>query len=254
LIGAVRTQLKKRHDLAAMSEKRLDDLRENIILALPHELRTPLTSILGFSDIIATDCHERDPEQIIEMAQYINYAGSRLFRLAENYLAYAQLQVMLTNTEWLDVLRACTTPDARYIIEQTVLQKAQEVQRETDLQIEIKADAAVKVLGDHLKKIVEELVDNALKFSAWGSPITVKADINRGRYRIEIMDHGRGMSAEQISAVGAYMQFERKWFEQQGLGLGLIIAKRLSELYGGEISIESVPDTFTHVTISLPLA
>ncbi len=255
LIAAVQTQLRKRELLNKMSEKRLDALRENIILALPHELRTPLTSILGFSDIIISDYYHRDAEQIIEMAQYINCAGARLYRLAENYLAYAQLEVMYTSPEWAEMLRGYATDDPGLIIEHQAVRKAQEFNREADLMLSVdRQEVTIPILGDHLKKIVEELVDNAFKFSVPQTPVEVSAQIARGRYLLSVIDRGRGMTPEQISSIGAYMQFGRQWLEQQGLGLGLIIVKRLAQLYGGETAIDSVPDQYTRVVVALPLS
>lgn len=254
LIAAVHTQLDRREVIRKLSDKRLEDLRENILLALPHEIRTPLTSILGFSDIIAADSYDREPEQIAEMAQYINDAGARLFRLTENYLAYAQLEVMATNARWSELLHSYTTADPRVVVHDAAVQQAQTLHREADLALDVEANANVRVFADHLKKMVEELTNNAFKFSRWGTPVQVSTLVGENHYRITVKDQGRGMTPEQIGAVGAYMQFGRKWFEQQGLGLGLIITRRLSHLYGGETTIESVPDQYTQVTITLPLA
>jgi signal transduction histidine kinase len=61
------------------------------------------------------------------------------------------------------------------------------------------------------------------------------------------------MSAAQIAEIGAYQQFERKLYEQQGSGLGLSITKRLAQLLGGELSIESTPDKQTTVQVMLPI-
>src|SRR5438046_2242745 len=69
---------------------------------------------------------------------------------------------------------------------------------------------------------------------------------------LTVVDRGRGFSTEHITKVGAYMQFDRKMQEQQGLGLGLTICKRLTELHGGTLTIQSERDVSTEVTIKLP--
>jgi signal transduction histidine kinase len=71
---------------------------------------------------------------------------------------------------------------------------------------------------------------------------------------LTVGDRGRGFSTEHITRVGAYMQFDRKLHEQQGIGLGLSIAKRLTELHDGTLSIDSRRETSTTVTVKLPKA
>jgi two-component system sensor histidine kinase/response regulator len=66
-----------------------------------------------------------------------------------------------------------------------------------------------------------------------------------------VNDRGRGMSPEQIARIGAYMQFDRKSQEQQGVGLGLIIAKRITELHDGLLTITSDSDHGTTVNVKL---
>jgi two-component system, sensor histidine kinase and response regulator len=61
------------------------------------------------------------------------------------------------------------------------------------------------------------------------------------------------MTPEQIASVGAHMQFERRFYEQQGAGLGLIIARRIAQLHGGDLAIQSDPGQTTMVQLSLPL-
>src|SRR5207249_7291176 len=105
----------------------------------------------------------------------------------------------------------------------------------------------------YLAKIVDELVQNAFKFSQPGSPVRVVLEPAPPGSALSIIDRGRGFSQDQVTKIGAYMQFDRKFHEQQGLGLGLAIASRLSELHGGTLSIQSDEQRgTTNVTVKLP--
>jgi signal transduction histidine kinase len=107
---------------------------------------------------------------------------------------------------------------------------------------------------DYLAKIVDELVQNAFKFSDPGTRVSVTLSHVPNGVMLSVTDQGRGFSTEDITKVGAYMQFDRKIQEQQGLGLGLVIAKRLTELHGGTLSIQSERGNSTTVTVKLPKA
>jgi two-component system, sensor histidine kinase and response regulator len=84
--------------------------------------------------------------------------------------------------------------------------------------------------------------------------VEVETTDHDDRFALCIRDRGRGMTPEQIKSVGTYMQFERKLYEQQGLGLGLVIAKSLVELHDGRLAIESTPYEGTRVCVELNAA
>jgi two-component system, sensor histidine kinase and response regulator len=116
------------------------------------------------------------------------------------------------------------------------------------------ADMPVPMSGEYFSKVVNELVQNAFKFSGAGSPVQVRLAETFNGVELSVTDQGRGFSTEQIRRIGAYVQFDRKMQDQQGLGLGLIIAKRLAELHGGTLAIEARKESGTTVTIKLPKA
>lgn len=255
LIASVRKRLEKREQVKQVSERKMENLRENIILSLPHEIRTPLTGILGFSDILMTDCHFMEPDKVAEMAQYVYTAAQRLYRLTENYLVYAQLELVTADAKRVEAMRQSTTPHPRAVIEDAAIQKAQNFQREADLKLSVKNDeVTVAILEDNLKRVIDELVDNAFKFSQSGKPVVLNAEVVKDQYVITIDDQGRGMSRDQLGEIGAFSQFERKLYEQQGSGFGLMITKKSIELHGGDFNVESEVGKGTRVTIRLPLA
>jgi signal transduction histidine kinase len=125
--------------------------------------------------------------------------------------------------------------------------------REHDLVLEL-VDVTSQIAEDNLGKIAEELTDNAFKFSEAGTPVRVASSYQDGQFCLQISDGGHGMNEENIAHIGAYIQFERKLYEQQGSGLGLTLARKITELYGGQLSVESAPNKGTTVTVHLPLA
>lgn len=254
LIGSVRRQLEKRAAFNKAADQKLDELRENIILSLPHEIRTPLTGILGFSDILMNESANLDTEKIAEMACYIRHAAHRLYHLTENYLVYAQLEVMRQDRESVAALSQFTTDTPQLVIEDAAIEQAQIYSREADLVLVLDDHGTVQAVEDNLKKIVEELVSNAFKFSMPGTLVRVEGRVRGDYYELRVTDYGRGMTPQQIRNIGAFVQFGRLWHEQQGSGFGLAIVRRAVELHHGEFEIDSEIDRYTTVTVRLPVA
>ncbi|NER36531.1 MAG: hybrid sensor histidine kinase/response regulator [Oscillatoria sp. SIO1A7] len=254
LLAAIAARLGKQAAIEEKSQKKLEELRRNIARAMPHELRTPLNGILSYSQMLLEECEELDPSEIREMAEDIHSSGQRLYRLTQNYLLYAELELAKYDPSRRRALQA----EAPSLAESAIAESAREIvklaKREADLQLQVR-EATVNISPTHLYKIVAELVDNACKYSSPGLPCLVGGSTGEdGDFILSVSDRGRGMTREQIDALGAYMQFDRENYEQQGSGLGLAIAKSLAELYNGQFSIESVPGEGTTVRVTLPLA
>jgi len=105
-----------------------------------------------------------------------------------------------------------------------------------------------------VRKIVSELVDNALKFSEAGQPVKVSVVAPGRRVTLTVADAGRGMTPDQIREVGAFGQFNRAVFEQQGSGLGLVLVKGIIEASGGAFDLRSAPGAGTTVSATWPVS
>lgn len=251
LLAAIACRLAKQNTIHRETQKKLDNLRNSIALSLPHELRTPLNGILGFSQILIEESDYLDSQAIREMAESIYYSGERLFRLIQNFLQYAELEIIAHDPQKLPKLQNKITQFPTHSLINKITEKAKKLDRETDLKIDLDP-CIIKISTDRIAKIVEELIDNALKFSEPGSIIEIQSQIIDKMLLLSVTDFGRGMTAEQIAELGAYRQFERKLYEQQGSGLGLTIVKRLTELHGGQLKIHSLPQEKTIVEVMLP--
>ena len=253
LYAAVEARLQKARTVRQEAERKLTDLRDNISLMLPHELRTPLNGILAYGELLATDAANLPPGEVAEMGQVIHDSGRRLERLIENFLIYAQIELMSADAQNTAALRAQQTRCAARLIEEHARTQARLAKRENDLVLEL-TDVPVAMSEEYLGKVVNELVQNGFKFSDRGRPVRVGLSQAGRTVVLSVTDQGRGFSTEHLTRIGAYMQFGRKLHEQQGLGLGLTIAKRLAELFGGTLTIESQPGVTTKVLVRLPEA
>ena len=251
LLTAINSRFSKQAVLVKQSQQQLESLRSSIALSLPHELRTPLNGILGLAEVIIDDYKNIEREEILELTQGIHSAAERLYRLIQNFLLYSELEITARDDERLALLRNGETRIPATLIVAVATAIAKQEKREADLHLDLQ-NTRIQISDLKLKKVLEELIGNAFKFSAAGTPIHLSTTIVDDGLKLTISDRGRGMTAEQLASLGAYMQFERKFYEQQGSGLGFAIAKRLVELHRGDITINSIPEQQTTVQITFP--
>ena len=253
LYAAVEARLKKSQTVRDEAERKLAHLRDNISLMMPHEMRTPLNGIVSNAELLATTAETLKPADVAEMGQEILNSGQRLERLIENFLIYAQLELIAAEAKNVNALRIGKTEQPAALIRKNAEAQAAQASRLNDLKVEV-VDVPVPMSEEYFSKVVNELVQNAFKFSGAGSPVRVVLVGSFNGVELSVTDQGRGFSTEQIRRIGAYVQFDRKMQDQQGLGLGLVIAKRLAELHGGSLAIEGAKGSSTTVTIRLPKA
>jgi signal transduction histidine kinase len=253
LLATVKARLEKQAAVTRQAERKLEELRGNISLALPHELLTPLTGILGFSSLLMENYENIGPAELLEVSKSLHESALRLQRIIENFLLYSQIELVAADPDKVATLRKGEFLFVKENIVEVVQQIARRAGREEDMTIQIEP-APLPIAPDKLQKLIAELVDNAFKFSRPGDVVGLVAFTSGDQFNISVTDQGRGMTPDQITRIGAHMQFERKFFEQQGSGLGLAIAKRLTELHGGSFSIDSIPEQRTTVQVNFPVS
>lgn len=242
VLAAIDSRLKKHKTVASQAEKKLSELRENISQALPHEIRTPLHGLLGFAEVLANDSNILAPDEISQLGQRIHKVVTRLHRTLENVLLYAQLEIIATDERRTKALQQARTNGAGILMKAAGEEKAEQFGRRADLTFDFPdSDSSIGISDRYFRKIIDELVDNAFKFSKPGNAVTLSIGEDKETILLRVQDRGRGMTAEHMASVGAYMQFDRKIHEQQGSGLGLALAKRLTELHDGSFSVQSDP-------------
>lgn len=253
LRSAVVTRLQRRGQLEADTEQKIADLRESISTSVPHELRTPLTGILGFAQLLEEQKDKLTSLEISEAAGHILDSGKRLQRTLEQFWTFAELALLAGDPKQRETVAESVT-GPHVLVRVLARGKAREHGRESDLQLHLSDHLTVRISTNHLTRLLEEVLDNAFKFSTQGSSVMISFRPEDASCVLRVEDQGRGMEKKEIDAIGGFMQFGRRRHEQQGLGLGLSIAHEITRLYSGQLTVESTPGKGTAVTVRLPAA
>ncbi len=254
LIAAIDAQWNKHQLFEKQVQEKVEEVGRNVTYALPHEFRTVLNEVIGSAKYLNNTADIVKPEEIKELSDDIIASANRLMKITENFLTYVRIESFVANPQKKMMLRSYRTEEPAAIVHDIASIKAEKYGRFQDVRIEgYPENISIEISTESFHKIIDELLDNAFRFSDKGSEVHVHTLIRNEFLFIKIHDHGRGMSKEQIQSIAALAQFERTIYEQQGVGLGLVIAKRLTELHDGQFSIESEDGMGTKVEFSLPL-
>ncbi len=248
LLQSIRATLRKNAERRAELEEMMESLRKNIATSIPHELRTAINVIRGYADLMSESLDENS-SSVAPMLKHIREYSERIHNLSERYLWYINAEV-LTSEE----IQRSPTPKPDSIAGEIAQRLAQGYQREGDLQLNLQR-AEIPMDPQYWGRIVEELTDNAFKFSEPGQAVAVESHLDGEAYVLSISSRGRSMTGKQVGSIGAMMQFERDEYEQQGTGMGLAIVNRLLGLANGSLNIEGFADRTpgTIVRLTLPI-
>jgi signal transduction histidine kinase len=230
------------------ADRRLERLRDAFVAAVSHELRTPLTSISGFVEMLG------DEEASLSPAgrRYVNVitrGTARLQTIVEDLLLVAEieadrLQLVKTPTD-LGALAAATV--------ETALPTAAE--REIELVLDVEGPLPLEADAARLAQVLDNLVSNALKYTPPRGKVVVSATESDGSLRVEVADNGIGVPHEELGQL--FSRFYRASTATRlaipGTGLGLVIVRAIVERHGGTVSLDSVVDEGTRVSVSLPV-
>ncbi len=216
---------------------------------LSHDIRTPLNHIIGFAELISHQAfgplgHER----YADYARDIKKSGESLFASVADILELAELESgqRILSISPIDV-------DALF---RSIKTRHEARARRCGIQLEVECSGPISLSGDRqgLERLLNNLVDNALRFTRSGGKVRLCAWTAQDGVVLEVTDTGIGIAPEKLENLFNPFTLEdgQKPREHSGMGLGLAIARAIAELSGGEIAIDSSPALGTTVAVSLP--
>lgn len=229
--------------------ERASKFKDQFLSTMSHELRTPLNAVLGFSELLTEERYGTLNERQQRYVKHIHTGGKHLLSLINDILDLSKieagrLQLTIENVpvrtlfaEVLDSLRPLAD------------KKSQTLSREAPTGLNVRADPT------RFKQILMNLVGNAIKFTPEGGEISLSTCCLDGAIRVEVRDSGPGIPPEEQKRI--FEPFYRLGDTDkkiEGTGLGLAITRRLVELHGGNLGIESQPGSGSCFFFNLPVA
>ena len=222
--------------------------KSDFLSSMSHELRTPMNAILGFGQILEFDDNLTTDQQ--DSVSEILKGGRHLLKLINDVLDLAKIESSSVKLSMEAVSVADLIDESWRVLEP--LARARQIVLHKDLPV----SAAVKADRGRLKQVLQNLFSNAINFNREGGDIGIRAQsIGSGRLRIDVSDAGRGIAPERLPNI--FEAFNRRGTahgQVGGTGIGLIITRRLVDLMGGEVGVESELGVGTTFWIELPVA
>jgi signal transduction histidine kinase/putative methionine-R-sulfoxide reductase with GAF domain len=209
--------------------------KSQFLANMSHELRTPLNAILGYTELMADGAYGKPSEKMVGILQRLEANGRHLLGLINDVLDLSKIEAGQLELELSDY----SVQDIAQTVRSTLEPLA------TDKKLAVKVEVATKMPpgrgdGRRLTQVLINLVGNAIKFTDAGE-VAIKAEAKNGSFHVAVHDTGPGISgADQAKLFQEFQQADNAITRKKGgTGLGLAISKRIIEMHGGKIWVES---------------
>jgi GAF domain-containing protein len=223
--------------------------KSQFLANMSHELRTPLNAILGYTELMADGAYGEPSEKMVGILQRLEANGKHLLGLINDVLDLSKIEAGQLVLELSDYCIQDIAQTVRSTLEPLA----------ADKKLGFKVEVASQLPPGHgdgrrLTQVLINLVGNAIKFTDVGE-VAIKAEAHHGSFHVSVRDTGPGISsADQARLFQEFQQADNAITKKKGgTGLGLAISKRIIEMHGGRIWVESQPGQGSTFTFTLPV-
>ena len=225
--------------------RRLSALRADFVSLVSHELRSPMAAVIGATRTLQGRWRELAPEQREAFLALIGDETARLATLIDDVLDTSRIEAgtfsfTFSNVDLAELLR-------------DVVAAAELAQDEVALTTEVAALPSVRGDRERLRQVIQNLVDNAVKYSSAGDRVRVRASADDGHVLIDVVDEGPGIAPEDHELIFEKFGRSSGGNPKPGTGLGLFIARSIAEAHGGSLGVQSVPQRGSVFRLELPV-
>jgi signal transduction histidine kinase/CheY-like chemotaxis protein len=229
--------------------ERSGKFKDQFLSTMSHELRTPLNAVLGFSELLTEERYGPLNERQQRYIKHIHTGGKHLLTLINDILDLSKIEAGRLQLTFETVFVHSSFAEVVDIMRSLADRKSQTLFHDASLALSVRADPT------RFKQILMNLIGNAIKFTPEGGKIQLSAYSLEAVVRIEVRDSGPGIPVEEQQHIfEAFYRLGETDKKTEGTGLGLAITRRLVELHGGNLGLESQPGLGSCFYFTLPRA
>lgn len=251
LLDGINTRLKRAEDFRFKSEQKLNELTHSMGVPIARVINEPIKAVIGFSKMIMTEYPHMEKPEIAEFMSLIYNAGMKLNGIIHKTMLFYRLEALAYRDEDLKSLQKQTTGPVKGQTATLCGNIASRLSRSNDLLLHLEADTDLALPKEMFDEALTQLVENAFVYSPKRTKVKVIAGSDGSRTYFTISDEGLGMTEAQIENSGAFSSFNQEFASQEGIGLGLTIVKKINNLFGSQLSVNSTPGVGTTVRFSV---
>jgi signal transduction histidine kinase len=233
---------------AEEQQRSLNAQKNKFFSIFSHDLKNPIASLNGLSDLILFNYESLNEEKRKDFLTQIQSSASDLKMLVEGMLDWSRSQ--LDNAKMNPIL----IDVGPTMLEIQSLFEPQALQKEIKLDIRVTGNAKIYADEQMFRSAIRNLISNSIKFTHRGGKITVRAEQEQSKTTVTVIDTGIGIKPEAMDNLFSIdkLIIGKGTERETGTGLGLIVTKEFIEKNKGTISVESIPEQGTKITVTLP--
>jgi len=228
-----------------------EQMRVDFVANASHELRTPLSTLIGYTETLREQADEIDPETRERFLSVVHDEARRMQRVVEDLISLSRIEAEKF-TEPTDAVALAP------LIDHTLQSARRMAEQRSSVLVRDVADDLPLVAADRSQvlQLLDNLVENALRYGEAGTPVTVSADVEGTMVHLAVRDQGEGIAPEHIARVTErfYRVDTSRSRALGGTGLGLSIVKHIVERHRGRLTVESELGKGTCIHVLLPVA
>ena len=246
LLAAQKSAIKSQHD----ELNRLNKTKDRFFSILSHDLRGPVGTFQGISELIRILVDTNNVQELLKVSDELDKSSRHLGNLLDNLLYWAMSQqgefpYRPEQVQLLELVNSTTG-----VLDRMASSK------DISVNVQMKPDIYVYVDKNSILTLIRNLLNNAIKFTARGGSIYIRAKVHENMCVMDVEDEGVGMSQEKVSTIFDFKGKRSEWGTagEKGIGLGLTLAYEFVLMNKGQINVTSLEGQGTTFTVQLPLS